>query len=153
MMFSQKLNIHKIIRRLAKALIRLRVCAGWSEPLLIAHTTLLETSCHGSYTDFWQGRLLSDCSGHSIYLHSYMHVYLVFFFSIQFFSLPEPNHEKIYFKLYENKKGTDRCAHIADRSAHLFTFSRKHHANTCYINAFSFLASLCNWAGWFESSK
>ena len=30
------------------ALIRLRVCAGWSEPLLVAHTTLLEISCHGS---------------------------------------------------------------------------------------------------------
>ena len=29
--------------------IRLRVCAGWSEALLVAHTTLLEISCHGSY--------------------------------------------------------------------------------------------------------
>ena len=27
----------------------MRVCAGWSEPLLVAHTTLLEISCHGSY--------------------------------------------------------------------------------------------------------
>ena len=35
-------------QRLAKALIRMRVCAGWSEPLLVAHTTLLEISCHGS---------------------------------------------------------------------------------------------------------
>ena len=35
--------------RLGNALIRLRVCAGWSEPLLVAHTTLLETSCRGSY--------------------------------------------------------------------------------------------------------
>ena len=34
--------------RLAKALIRLRVCEGLSEPLLVAHTTLLEISCHGS---------------------------------------------------------------------------------------------------------
>ena len=32
----------------AKALIRLRVCAGWSESLLVAHTTLLEISCRGS---------------------------------------------------------------------------------------------------------
>ena len=30
------------------ALIRLRVCAGWSEPLLVAHATLLEISCRGS---------------------------------------------------------------------------------------------------------
>ena len=39
---------HRIFKRLAKALIRLRVCTGWSEPLLVAHTTLLEISCHGS---------------------------------------------------------------------------------------------------------
>ena len=34
---------------LEKALISLRICAGWSEPLLVAHTTLLEISCHSSY--------------------------------------------------------------------------------------------------------
>ena len=28
--------------------------AGWSEPLLVAHTTLLEISCHGSYVFGWQ---------------------------------------------------------------------------------------------------
>ena len=27
---------------------RLRICAGWSEPLLVAHTTLLVISCRGS---------------------------------------------------------------------------------------------------------
>ena len=27
---------------------RLRVCAGWSESLLVAHTTLLEISCRSS---------------------------------------------------------------------------------------------------------
>ena len=36
--------------RLAKALIRLRVCAGWSEALLVAHTTLLEILCRDSYS-------------------------------------------------------------------------------------------------------
>ena len=41
--------MHGIFKRLAKALVRLRVCAGWSEPLLVAHTTLLEISCRGSY--------------------------------------------------------------------------------------------------------
>ena len=35
-------------KRLAKALIRLHVCAGWSEVLLVALTTLLEIPCHGS---------------------------------------------------------------------------------------------------------
>ena len=34
--------------RLAKALIRLCVCAGWSEPLLVAQTKFLEISCTGS---------------------------------------------------------------------------------------------------------
>ena len=29
-------------------MIRLRVCAGWSEPLLVAHTTLFKISCRGS---------------------------------------------------------------------------------------------------------
>ena len=33
--FGQYLN-HSIVKRLTKALIRLRVCAGWSEPLLVA---------------------------------------------------------------------------------------------------------------------
>ena len=37
-----------ILKQLAKALIRLRVCAGWSEPVLVAHTTLLDISCCGS---------------------------------------------------------------------------------------------------------
>ena len=48
MVFSQKLNSHRIFKRLAKALIRLRVCAGWSEALLVAHTTLLEIPCCSS---------------------------------------------------------------------------------------------------------
>ena len=45
---SVAFNSHSIFKRLAKALIRLRVCAGWSEPLLVAHTTLLKISsfCH-----------------------------------------------------------------------------------------------------------
>ena len=41
-------NTHRILKRLAKALIRLRVCAGWSKPLLVAHYTLFEISCRGS---------------------------------------------------------------------------------------------------------
>ena len=42
------LNSHRIFKRLANALIRLRVCAGWYEALLVAHTTSLEISCCGS---------------------------------------------------------------------------------------------------------
>ena len=48
MMFGQQLSTHRTFKRLAKALIRLHVCPGWSEPLLVAHTTLLEISCCGS---------------------------------------------------------------------------------------------------------
>ena len=48
-MFSQWLNSHRIFKQLAMALIRLRAGAGWSDPLLVAHTTLLEISCRGSY--------------------------------------------------------------------------------------------------------
>ena len=40
---------YRIFKRLAKSLIRLRVAAGWSEPLLVAHTTSLEISCCRSY--------------------------------------------------------------------------------------------------------
>ena len=47
--FDQSLNTHIIIKRQAKALISLRVCAGWSEPLQVAHTTLLVISCHRSF--------------------------------------------------------------------------------------------------------
>ena len=41
-MFGQLPKGHKLFKRLANALIRLRVYAGWSEPLLVSHTTLLE---------------------------------------------------------------------------------------------------------------
>ena len=49
-----------MFKRLAKALIRLCVCAGWSEPLLVAHTTLLEISCHGSYNKCRHGIILDS---------------------------------------------------------------------------------------------
>ena len=42
---------YRIFKRLAKALIKLRVCTGWSEALLVAHTTLLEISCSDSFKD------------------------------------------------------------------------------------------------------
>ena len=53
---------HRIFKRLAKALIRLRVRAGWSEPLLVAHTTLLEISCHGSFCVLYSSSILSHYS-------------------------------------------------------------------------------------------
>ena len=48
MVFSKYLNSHRIFKGLAKALIRLHVCAGWSEALLVSHTSFLETTCRGS---------------------------------------------------------------------------------------------------------
>ena len=44
MMFGQSLDSHRTFKRLAKALTRLRMCAGWSDPLLVAHTTILENN-------------------------------------------------------------------------------------------------------------
>ena len=38
-----RVNNYRILKRPAKALISLRVCAGWSEPLLVAYTKLLES--------------------------------------------------------------------------------------------------------------
>ena len=48
MVFSQWLGTRGIFKRLAEAVSGLRVCAGWSGALRVAHTTLLEISCHGS---------------------------------------------------------------------------------------------------------
>ena len=44
----QLLNSHRLFKRLLKALIRLCVYTGWPEPLLVAHTTLLEILCRDS---------------------------------------------------------------------------------------------------------
>ena len=49
MMISQWLYNHRIFKRLAKALIRLRQCAGLSDALLVVHTTLLEISSRDSF--------------------------------------------------------------------------------------------------------
>ena len=61
MVFSQWLNTHRIFKRLAKALIRLRICAGWSYVLLVAHTRLLEISCRGSYVLFRRAEVCVIC--------------------------------------------------------------------------------------------
>ena len=39
-MFAQKLNTHKVFKRWAKALIRLRICTGWSEPYHIVENLM-----------------------------------------------------------------------------------------------------------------
>ena len=49
MKFGHYVNIYRIFKQLAKALVSLPVCAGWSEPLLVVHTTLLEITCRVSY--------------------------------------------------------------------------------------------------------
>ena len=62
MMFGKQFKSYRIFKRQAKALISLRVCSGWSKPLLVinTHTTLLEISSRGSdanNTDSGQGSL------------------------------------------------------------------------------------------------
>ena len=46
------LTVSRVFKSLAKALIRLRVCAGCSETLLVANTTFLEISCHSSHIKY-----------------------------------------------------------------------------------------------------
>ena len=77
------LNTHGIFKRLAKTLIRLRVCAGWSEALLVAHTTLLEISCHGSF---------------EVVEYKTVNIFLSISFSIYFGCSKEPSHWDISFK-------------------------------------------------------
>ena len=45
---SQQPNSHRKFNWQAKALTRLRLCAGWSKALLVAHNTLSEITCTGS---------------------------------------------------------------------------------------------------------
>ena len=48
----------RIFKQLTKTLIRLHVCAGCSEPLLVAHTALLKISCRGSNVSNGTRRLI-----------------------------------------------------------------------------------------------
>ena len=50
MLFGQSLNSHRIFKRLAKALIRLRGRAGWSEPLLVAYLIVGNLMSRFKYT-------------------------------------------------------------------------------------------------------
>ena len=63
MLPGQSLNTYRIFKHIAKALIRLRICAGRSEPLLVAHTTLLEIACRGSSTLGLHLRSFHSCEG------------------------------------------------------------------------------------------
>ena len=53
------LTLNRIFKRQAKALIRLPVWAGWSEALMVAHTTLLEIPCSRSYL-FYSNKVFID---------------------------------------------------------------------------------------------
>ena len=41
---------HRVFKRLAKALLRLSVCTGWSEPLLVAHCWKSHVAAHIAMT-------------------------------------------------------------------------------------------------------
>ena len=51
MTLSQQLNTHRLFKRPSKAPTRPRVCAGQSEPLLVSHTTQLETTRRDSHVN------------------------------------------------------------------------------------------------------
>ena len=72
---------HIIFKRLAKALIRLHISAGWIEPLLVAHTTLLEISCCDSIILMKNCKLYLNCFPASyffkprFFIHSMLYIH------------------------------------------------------------------------------
>ena len=69
------LNSHRILKQLAKALIRLHIYTGWSEALLVPHTTLLELSCRSSY---WESAIIGQLMRYfKVILLRYIHIYQV----------------------------------------------------------------------------
>ena len=58
----------RILMRLAKALIRLHVCTGSSEALLVAHITLLEISCTDTLKVSLISRQCLSCSKQCYFL-------------------------------------------------------------------------------------
>ena len=75
------------------ALIRLRVCAGWSEPLLVAHTTLFEISCRGSVKAAYSVTM-NIFEKFSFLFKSFVKVELSYVFTIKMFSTAENCMEK-----------------------------------------------------------
>ena len=69
-------NNHIIFKRLAKALIRMRVCAGWSKALLVDYTTLLEIPYPGSYVRIseWEHDMLCLLNENKLYCVNTMDV-------------------------------------------------------------------------------
>ena len=58
---THKPTSHRLFKRPAKAPIRLRVCAGWSEVLLVAYITLLEVSNrHSNFNAYYNVKLLRN---------------------------------------------------------------------------------------------
>ena len=62
-----------------------------------------------------------------------------------------PRREKTCLRGVCQKQGADQPAHRAVWSAPLFFAFWKYYIQTCNMRIFTFLASLCSWAGWFES--
>ena len=75
-----------MFERLAKALIRLRICTGCSEALLGAHTTLLETSSRGSYSFMCIIFPVKD------FLHKILIIVLIINLNMWFVCSKEPSH-------------------------------------------------------------
>ena len=65
-----------------------------------------------------------------------------------------PGRKKTCLRRFVNNNGADQPAHprslISPFVIHLLE-RVKYHIYSCYERNFNFLASLCSWAGWFES--
>ena len=75
-----------LLKRLAKALIRLRVCAGWSEDLLVARTALVEISVfalriHGVCIVQWRTKNIPQNKFHIdlMHFHVYKNLFIVWY--------------------------------------------------------------------------
>ena len=144
------------------ALIRLCVCAGWSEPLLVAQTTLLEIPCHGSFLFLWKdfqqkfiitfwfylvGKGSSNCIEMPVIFFNIWFLYVrsfEIFLPCQSTTVADQRYNGILLHFHE-KWGM--IFHLNHLCTHRLPDNIKPyllHAN------FACLASLCSWAGWFE---
>ena len=93
------LTLIRVFNGPVKALIRLHMCAGWSEALLVAHTRLLEISCHGLYA-----------SSHSLNKHAQLHNGATSHFACPFI---------IFHVVFAGSDDSDKPAHVGVINAHI----------------------------------
>ena len=59
--------------------------------------------------------------------------------------------ENLSLEVYERQKCRPACTSVQSDQRLCHSLIGKYNISTCYKRNFNFLASLCSWAGWFES--